>query len=132
MGARSTTLKVHSYRSQLDRSQRARDRLTHPFHPTLFTGWDNTARRGRSALVMVDDEARWLGGALREFIEDIADRPFDERLIFVSAWNEWAEGNYLEPDLDRGLEKLEAIREVVLVDDRAVRQTVQAERPPAG
>src|SRR5690242_20885444 len=40
-------------------------------------------------------------------------RPFDERLIFVNAWNEWAEGNALEPDLDGGHAKLEAVRRVV-------------------
>ena len=39
-------------------------------------------------------------------------RPPDQRIVTLTAWNEWTEGSYLEPDMIHGLQYLEAIREV--------------------
>jgi len=47
---------------------------------------------------------------LREMIAGVQDRPAEERLVFVNAWNGWAEGNHLEPCLRYGLGYLEAVR----------------------
>ncbi|GMU78688.1 MAG: hypothetical protein AMXMBFR46_14830 [Acidimicrobiia bacterium] len=116
LGAWSTTAKVHSYRRFLARARRARERLDHPFYPTLVVGWDNTPRRGIGAYVLLDDDVRAFEGRLRELVEAAAAQDFDDRVIFVNAWNEWAEGNHLEPDLHDGLARLEAVRRVVMAE----------------
>ena len=67
-------------------------------------------------MILRDDDPRHFEAGLAELVEAAAGVPFDERVIFVNAWNEWAEGNYLEPDLANGREKLEAVRRVVVVD----------------
>lgn len=114
LGVRSTTLKVYDYRSLRARSQRLRADFSHPYIPTIFVGWDNTPRRGRGAVILRNDDTSTFADGLAELVASAAARPFDERLVFVNAWNEWAEGNYLEPDLASGREKLEAVRRVVV------------------
>lgn len=78
--------------------------------PGVMVGWDNTARRQNGAVIFqgATPEAyeRWLRGT----IESVSDVRPEENLIFVAAWNEWAEGNHLEPDRHYGRGYLEATR----------------------
>ncbi len=68
---------------------------------TVFPCWDNTARTGKRALVVwngvPDNYEYWLGAT----IDRIAAAGGD-RLVFINAWNEWAEGCHLEPDREFG------------------------------
>ena len=57
---------------------------------------------------------RWLRAIVRQ-TRRLKRR--DERIVFINAWNEWAEGNYLEPDLDRGRSYLEATARALDVSD---------------
>jgi lipopolysaccharide biosynthesis protein len=79
-------------------------------HPGVMPGWDNTPRRGKDAYV-------FHGGnpvSFRRWMARAADAAGPEGLVFVNAWNEWAEGAHLEPDarFDRG--NLETVRTVRL------------------
>ncbi len=116
LGVWDSTLKVYDYRSLRNQSQRVRAEFSHPFYPTIFAGWDNTPRRGRGSIILLDDGPQEFEDGLAELIDAAADVPLDDRVIFVNAWNEWAEGNYLEPDVHDGLAKLEAVRRVTLLD----------------
>lgn len=76
--------------------------------------WDNDARRQGTGVVFdgstPDLYARWLDGAL----DYATSHPVaGESLVFVNAWNEWAEGAYLEPDLHHGSAYLNATSRVV-------------------
>ncbi len=78
-------------------------------HPGVMPGWDNSARRGDQATIYVNATpsayAEWLRAARsREAAHG------DQGLVFVNAWNEWAEGAYLEPDASNGSEYLLATR----------------------
>ncbi len=83
---------------------------------TLFRGvcpsWDNTPRRKSFSTIFLNNSPmlyqRWLGNAIRD-TQKYRSKP-DERLIFINAWNEWAEGAYLEPDKRFGYAFLEATR----------------------
>lgn len=69
--------------------------------PGIFPTWDNSARR-KSALIIQNDNPKdyehWLKGA----IERVNPYPAEQQLIFINAWNEWAEGCHLEPDRKNG------------------------------
>jgi lipopolysaccharide biosynthesis protein len=80
-------------------------------HPGVMPGWDNTPRRGAAAYAFHRGNPvsfrRWLTRAV-----DAAAAGGDEPLVFVNAWNEWAEGAYLEPDARFGRANLETVRDV--------------------
>jgi hypothetical protein len=84
-------------------------------HPCVFPNWDNTPRSGVRGLVFPDANPELFARVLRKTVTDVADRPYEERLIFVKSWNEWAEGNYLEPSVRFGHGYLEAIRDETIV-----------------
>lgn len=75
-------------------------------------GWDNTARKKQYGTIFVNSEPRgyqqWLYNAVQDTLERFEDP--EERIVFVNAWNEWAEGAHLEPDQRYGYAYLEANR----------------------
>jgi len=85
----------------------------------LFRGvmpsWDNTARRQERASVFINSSPQeyylWLSQVIRE---TSVLRKGDERLVFINAWNEWAEGCHLEPDEENGFAWLNATRRALL------------------
>lgn len=80
-------------------------------YPLVLPNWDNTPRSGMRGLVFHDATPEKFRGLLREAITRVADHPAQERIVFLKAWNEWAEGNHVEPDQKWGRAWLEAIRD---------------------
>ena len=111
-GVASPTLRIYDIELLRARTRQRRARIRHPYHPTILVGWDNTPRRGRDGIVLMNDDVAHFEDRLAEAVDGVARRPCDERLVFLNAWNEWGESNYLEPDLDTGRERLEAVRRV--------------------
>ncbi|MCL4538604.1 MAG: glycoside hydrolase family 99-like domain-containing protein [Bacteroidetes bacterium] len=82
--------------------------------PSVVPSWDNTARRkGLQGFSLMNATPKSYEGWLRAEIEYVSARDPDRRIVFINAWNEWAEGNHLEPDQKFGLEYLEATRRAV-------------------
>ncbi len=79
-------------------------------YPVITPNWDNTARSGTRGSVIVNANPEKFGLMIRNALKKIEHRKPDEKIIFVEAWNEWAEGNYLEPDIKFGRGFLEAIK----------------------
>lgn len=80
--------------------------------PGVMTAWDNTPRRQESAHLWVGANPylyrRWLLAAA----EAVSERTVHERIVFINAWNEWAEGAVLEPSNEFGHAYLQATRDV--------------------
>lgn len=80
--------------------------------PGAFVNWDNTPRRGRSGRVV-------LGGTPEKFYKYMvkqinhAKNKYNTDYLFVTAWNEWSEGAYLEPDERNGTGYLDAIKKAL-------------------
>ena len=97
----------------------------------LFPRWDNTARRKRAAHILINESTKAYGYWLRHLVREALARK-DEKapFVFINAWNEWAEGAYLEPDEGYGRAWLEVTREALLegIVDYTRVPTVQTER----
>lgn len=69
--------------------------------PCVFPSWDNSARR-KSATIIQNDNPELYGKWLVSAINKVKAYPKSEQIVFINAWNEWAEGCHLEPDLRYG------------------------------
>lgn len=87
-------------------------RLPRELSPGVMVNFDNTARRQWKPDVWYGANPylfrRWLAAAARS----VLDRPAPERIVFINAWNEWAEGAILEPTQRFGKTYLQAVRDV--------------------
>ncbi|MFI4923840.1 MAG: glycoside hydrolase family 99-like domain-containing protein [Vicinamibacteria bacterium] len=80
----------------------------------IVPGWDNTPRRGLGSTVFAGSSPELFGYWAEAMARDTRARlRGDEQLLFVNAWNEWAEGCVLEPDARTGTQYLEALRDAV-------------------
>jgi lipopolysaccharide biosynthesis protein len=77
---------------------------------TAMPGWDNTARLAERATIYHDASPEAYEEWLRTLVAEARLTDPDHRLVFVNAWNEWAEGAHLEPDQRFGTGYLEATR----------------------
>ena len=75
--------------------------------PTIISGWDHTPRSGKEALVFNHCTPTIFSEHVKDTFEHIKNK--ENKLCFIRAWNEWAEGNHLEPDLKYGTGFLEAV-----------------------
>ena len=104
---------IHNFRAVVSR------RLALPPPPfrlyrTAMAGWDNTPRLGRRATVFHGASP----GAYEEWLHALVtaarlEHP-EHRLVFINAWNEWAEGAHIEPDVRFGSGYLEATRRALV------------------
>lgn len=67
-------------------------------HPCVYPNWDNTPRSARRGSVIVDASPARFERHVRQAVARAGLNPPGERLVFVKSWNEWAEGNHVEPD----------------------------------
>lgn len=80
-------------------------------YPCLVHAWDNTPRSGSNGVVLTGAHPEEFRKLVRLVLNRTRSVEPDQRLVFLKSWNEWAEGNHLEPDLKYGFGFLEVIKE---------------------
>jgi hypothetical protein len=94
-------------RGQPLRTYRYADALPHLFmpeaakpdiFPCVVPNWDTTPRSGLQGVVLHGSTPELFRQHLRRTVEQVRPKPPEKRVIFLKSWNEWAEGNHLEPD----------------------------------
>jgi lipopolysaccharide biosynthesis protein len=89
--------RVRFYKDFVEAQKNNSYKFSYKRFPGITPMWDNTARRTKDAYILLDSNpeeyGKWLSNIVKTF------QPYSERenFIFINAWNEWAEGNHLEP-----------------------------------
>ncbi|OGT06721.1 MAG: lipopolysaccharide biosynthesis protein [Gammaproteobacteria bacterium GWF2_41_13] len=78
--------------------------------PLIMPNFDDTARIGLRGTVMINPTPRKFDIMFKNALKKIDQKSPDEKIIFIEAWNEWAEGNYLEPDRKFGRQYLDVVK----------------------
>ena len=109
--------RVYLYRSLVS-GMLAKPSVDYTRFRCVTPGWDNSPRRSGGAEIFHGSTPEAYEAWLRAIVRETGEaRRRDEQILFINAWNEWAEGNHLEPDQRHGLAYLEATaRSLALAD----------------
>ena len=91
-----------------------------PLYRSCFVDFDNSARKGKKALIMQGSSPKKFGKYLKQLIAD-KSRNYDDEFLMINAWNEWAEGAMLEPTELNGYGYLEQIKQLQNDSSRVVK-----------
>lgn len=80
-------------------------------YPSIIPNWDRSPRGGRRAVIYTGSTPELFKEHVKQAIDIIKDKDEEHRILFLRSWNEWAEGNYMEPDLKFGHGYLDALKE---------------------
>jgi lipopolysaccharide biosynthesis protein len=83
------------------------------FYPGLMPGWDNSPRRKVGATIIKNTNPLTYEKWLRHTIKNFNPPSEEENFVFITAWNEWAEGNHLEPCIKWGNKFLKVTNDTV-------------------
>jgi len=80
-------------------------------YPCVIPGWDNTPRSGIHGVVFHGATPELFARHVADAVAQVSAHDTARRIVFVKSWNEWAEGNYMEPDQRYGSAFLAALRD---------------------
>lgn len=81
--------------------------------PVVVPNWDYTPRRGAGGLILKDATPELFYKHVCDAIRMISQKPESKQIIFLKSWNEWGEGNYMEPDLTYGKGYIITLRKAI-------------------
>ena len=85
--------------------------------PTIIPNWDRTPRAGRASTIYYNDTPKVFSSQIQKALDIIKDKKPEHRILFLQAWNEWAEGNHVEPDIKYGRGYLEVLKAQIVKNE---------------
>ncbi len=82
-------------------------------YPVVYADWDSTPRAGHNGWLFEGTSPELFGELCQRAFIETGNKPVDEKFVLVKSWNEWAEGNYLEPDSKYGLKYLNQFKQAI-------------------
>lgn len=82
--------------------------------PTVMPQWDRSPRAGNYDGIYVDATPNNFSKHIRQALELVQDKELEHRILFLRSWNEWGEGNYVEPDQKYGHGFIQALHDALV------------------
>jgi hypothetical protein len=90
---------------------KAENDLREDCYPSIFPNWDHSPRSGRHGHIFINSNPQVFKKHVKEILNTVKHKQKENQIIFLRSWNEWAEGNYMEPDLKFGKGYLESLKQ---------------------
>jgi len=85
----------------------------HNVIPTIMPNWDHSPRSGRYGYILHNSTPKLFEKCVKDALTYVKKKPEANKIIFLKSWNEWGEGNYIEPDKIYGYGYLDAIKRAI-------------------
>ena len=108
----TNTPRRFSYKRMIPQLLRTEDSLPDVF-PTMVPNWDHTPRSGTGGYLYTGSTPELFEIHAGQILSCVMEKPANSRICFLKSWNEWGEGNYMEPDLKYGKGYITALRKAV-------------------
>lgn len=83
-------------------------------YPSILPQWDPSPRRTHNVVILKKSTPELFKKHVEKALEYISHKSKEHQIIFLKSWNEWAEGNYVEPDIVFKHGYLDALKEVLV------------------
>jgi hypothetical protein len=81
-------------------------------YPSIIPNWDHTPRSGYKGSVFHKSTPELFSKHVKQLFEAISNKKEEDKIVFLKSWNEWGEGNYMEPDIKFGKKYIEVLGEL--------------------
>jgi hypothetical protein len=106
---RYSSLRKYDYSKIMDNVFVKEDKWNNVF-PTVTSSWDRSPRSGKDAVIYHNSTPEKFKKHLLDTFEIVKNKTPQHQIVFLKSWNEWGEGNYVEPDLKYGHAYLDVIK----------------------
>jgi hypothetical protein len=103
---------VYSYEKALELFVGNNDKINNVY-PSIIPNWDHTPRSKVGGFVLHGSTPELFRKHVKSVLENIKSKPKEHQIVFLKSWNEWGEGNYMEPDNEYGKAYINILKEEV-------------------
>lgn len=103
---------VYQYKNAIN-SFNIKENYKENVYPSIIPNWDHTSRSKKYGFVLDNSNPKLFKRHVECIFDSIVDKPKEKQLVFLKSWNEWGEGNYIEPDLKFGNQYLQTIKRII-------------------
>lgn len=80
--------------------------------PVIAPNWDHSPRSGAKNIILHKSHPKYFRKVVEIAMNVVKNKSKENQIVLIKSWNEWGEGNYLEPDLQFGLGMLQELKSV--------------------
>jgi hypothetical protein len=118
---RAITIRLFKYypiskcdQRQINRHLYSQEDTQENVYPTIIPNWDRSPRSGKKARIYTNSTPEVFAEQVDMALDLIKNKKEEHKILFLMSWNEWAEGNYMEPDLKYGHGFLKALQSKIV------------------